>query len=74
MLPYSAYKKLKKSCVILNSKSRRYRECVCRSFSYYDVSSVPTRSLNTLIQEEEKLKLERKAVFCSVIKSIARVN
>jgi hypothetical protein len=49
MLPYSAYKKLKKSCVVLNSKSCCYRECIRRSFSYYNVSSVPTRSLNTLI-------------------------
>ncbi len=74
MLPYSAYKKSKKPCIILNSKSCYYRECIRRSFSYYNVSGVLTRSLNTLIQEEEKLKLERKAVFYSTIKSIARVD
>jgi hypothetical protein len=49
MLPYSAYKKLKKTCVVLNSKSYYYREYIRRSFSYYNVSSVPTKSLNVLI-------------------------
>ncbi len=74
MLPCSAYKKLKKTCVVLNSKSRRCRECVCRSFSCCDISGIPAKSLNILIKEEEKLKLEREAAFYSAIKSIARVN
>ncbi len=74
MLSYSFYKKLKKTCVILNSKSRRCRECVRRGFAYYDVSSVSAGSLAILIKEEEKLKLEREAAFCLVIKSIARVD
>jgi hypothetical protein len=74
MLPYSACEKSKKACVVLDSKSRRCRECVRRGFSRYNVSSVPAKSLNTLMQEEEKLKLEREAAFRSVIKSMARVN
>jgi hypothetical protein len=74
MLSYSFYKKLKKTCVILNSKSRRYKEYIRRGFAYYDMSSVLAKSLTMLIKEKEKLKLEREAAFCSTIKSIARVN
>ncbi len=58
ILPYSACKKLKKTCIVLDSKSRRCRECVRRSFARCDISSVPTGSLAILIKEEEKLKLE----------------
>ncbi len=74
ILPYSACEKLKKTCVVLDLKSRRYRECVRRSFARCDVSSVPARSLTILIKEEEKLKLEQEAAFCSAIKSMARVD
>ncbi len=74
MLSYSAYKKLKKTCIVLNFKSRRCRECVRRGFSCYNMPGVPARSLNILIKEEEKLKLERKAAFRSTVKSIARVD
>ncbi len=74
MLPYSTCKKLKKTCVVLDSKSRRYRECVCRGFACYDVSSVPAGSLVILIKEEEKLKLEREAAFCLAVKSMAWVD
>ncbi len=74
MLPCSAYKKLKKTCVVLNSKSRRCREYICRGFSRCDVSGIPARSLNILIKEEEKLKIEREAAFWSAVKSIARVD
>ncbi len=74
ILPYSTCKKLKKTCVILDSKSRRYREYVRRGFARCDVSSVSTRSLAILIKKEEKLKLEREAAFCLAIKSIARVD
>ncbi len=74
ILPYNACERLKKTCVILDSKSRRYRECVRRSFARYDMSSVSAGSLAILIKEEEKLKLEREAAFCLVIKSIARVD
>ncbi len=74
MLPYSSYEKLKKTCIILNSKSRCYKEYIRRSFACCDVFSVPTKSLAMLIKEEEKLKLEREAAFRSAIKSIARVN
>ncbi len=38
------------------------------------MSSIPAKSLNTLIKEEEKLKLEREAAFKVTIESIARVN
>jgi hypothetical protein len=38
------------------------------------VSSIPAKSLNILIKEEEKLKLEREAAFKVIIESIARVN
>jgi hypothetical protein len=74
MLLYSAYKKLKKPYIILNSKSYYYKECIRRGFSYYNVSSISTKSLNTLIREEERLKLEREAAFCSIVKSIARID
>jgi hypothetical protein len=74
MLPCSACEKSKKSCVVLNSKSRRCRECVRRGFSCYDVSGVPARSLDALIREEEKLKLEREAAFRSAVESMARVD
>jgi hypothetical protein len=49
MLPYSACEKSKKTCVVLDSKSRRYRECVRRGFSRYDVSSVLVKSLDMLM-------------------------
>ncbi len=74
MLPCSAYTKLKVACVVLDSKSRRYRECVCRGFSRCNVFSIPAKSLNTLIKEEEKLKLEREAAFKVAVESIARVD
>ncbi len=74
MLPYSACEKLKKTCVILDSKSRRCRECVRRGFARYDVSSVLAESLAILIKKEEKLKLEQEAAFCLAVKSIARVD
>ncbi len=74
ILPCNTYKKLKKTYVVLDSKSRRYRECIRRSFARYDVSSIPARSLAILIKEEEKLKLEREAAFCLAIKSIARID
>ncbi len=74
MLPCSACKKSKKTCVVLDSKSRRCRECVRRGFARYDVSSVLARSLATLIKKEEKLKLEQEAAFRLAIKSIARVD
>jgi hypothetical protein len=74
MLPCSAYTKLKVACVVLDSKSRRYREYIRRSFSRCDISGIPARSLNTLIKEEEKLKLEREAAFKVTVESIARVN
>jgi hypothetical protein len=38
------------------------------------VSSILARSLNTLIKEEEKLKLEREAAFKVTVESIARVD
>ncbi len=74
MLPCSAYTKSKVACVVLDSKSRRYREYIRRGFSRCDVSSIPARSLNTLIKEEEKLKLEREAAFKVAVESITRVN
>ncbi len=74
MLPCSAYTKSKVACVILDSKSRRYREYIRRSFSRYNISSIPAKSLNTLIKEEEKLKLEREAAFKVAVESIARIN
>ncbi len=74
MLPYSAYVKSKVACVVLDSKSRRCREYVRRSFSRCDMSSIPARSLNALIKEEEKLKLEREAAFKVAVESMARVD
>ncbi len=74
ILPYSACKKLKKTCVVLDSKSRRCGEYVRRGFARCDVSSVPAESLAILIKEEEKLKLEREAAFCLAIKSMAWVD
>ncbi len=74
ILPYNTCKKLKKTCVVLDSKSHRYRECIRRGFAYYNVSGIPAKSLAILIKKEEKLKLEREAAFCLAIKSIARVD
>ncbi len=74
MLPYSACKKSKKTCIILDSKSHRCGECVRRGFARYDVSGVPAGSLAILIKEEEKLKLEREAAFRLAVKSMARVD
>ncbi len=74
MLPCSAYAKSKVAYIVLDSKSRRYREYIRRSFSCYNMSSIPARSFNTLIKEEEKLKLEREAAFKVTIESITRVN
>jgi hypothetical protein len=38
------------------------------------MSNIPARSLNILIKEEEKLKLEREAAFKVTVESIACVN
>ncbi len=74
ILPYNTYKKLKKTCVILDSKSYQYKEYVRRGFARYNISSILIKSLAILIKEEEKLKLEREAAFCLAIKSMARVD
>ncbi len=74
MLPYSTCEKSKKTYIILDSKSRRCREYVRRSFACCDVSGVPAGSLAILIKEEEKLKLEREAAFCLAVKSMAWVD
>ncbi len=74
MLPCSACAKSKVACVVLDSKSRRCRECIRCGFSCYDISSIPAKSLNTLIKEEEKLKLERETAFKVAVESIARIN
>ncbi len=74
MLPCSACTKLKVAYVVLDLKSRRCREYIRRGFSRCNVSGIPARSLNALIKEEEKLKLEREAAFKVAVESIARVN
>jgi len=74
ILPYSAYEKSKKTCIVLDSKSRRCREYVRRSFPRYDVSGVPARSLVVLIKKEEKLKSEKELVFKAAAEYIACVN
>jgi hypothetical protein len=57
MLPYSTYIKSSKSksYKVLANKLKRYKECVCYSLPYYDVSRVPTSNLSCLIKEDERL-------------------
>ncbi len=74
MLPCSACAKSKVACVVLDSKSRRCGECVRRGFSRCDVSGIPAGSLDALMKEEEKLKLEREAAFKVAVESMARVD
>jgi hypothetical protein len=61
MLLCSAYVKARKPklCKVLLEKSKRYRECIQRGFAYYDVSSIPTKNLDKLIREDERLTIER---------------
>jgi hypothetical protein len=61
MLLCSAYVKARKPELykVLPEKLKRYREYVQRGFAYYDVSSIPTRNLDKLIREDERLTTER---------------
>ncbi len=44
---------------MLPEKLKQYGECVQRGFACYNVSSVPTRNLDKLIREDERLTTER---------------
>jgi hypothetical protein len=57
ILPYSTYVKSgkSKSCKVLANKSKRYKEYVCYSLPYYNVSRVPASNLSCLIKEDERL-------------------
>jgi hypothetical protein len=57
----SAYIKARKPelCKVLLEKSKQYREYIQRGFAYYNVSSVPTKNLDKLIREDERLNIER---------------
>jgi hypothetical protein len=61
MLPCSAYVKAGKPELykVLPEKSKQCREYVQRGFAYYNVSSIPTRNLDKLIREDERLTIER---------------
>jgi hypothetical protein len=61
MLLCSAYVKARKPKLykVLPEKLKRYREYIQRGFTYYNVSSVPTRNLDKLIREDERLTIER---------------
>ncbi len=76
MLPCSAYVKAGKPelCKVLQEKSKRCRECVQRGFARYDVSSVPTRNLDKLIREDERLTAERELALSQAIEALARAE
>jgi hypothetical protein len=61
MLPCSAYIKARKPKLykVLPEKSKQYRECIQRGFTYYNVSSIPTKNLDKLIREDKRLTIER---------------
>ncbi len=61
MLLYSVYIKAGKPelCRVLLEKSKQYRECIQRGFTYYNMSSIPTRNLNKLIREDKRLTIKR---------------
>jgi hypothetical protein len=65
MLLCSAYVKAGKPKLykVLLEKSKQYRECIQRGFARYDVSSVPTKNLDKLIREDERLTIERELVL-----------
>ncbi len=48
-----------KLCKVFTEKSKQCSECVRRGFARCDVSSVPTRNLDKLIREEERLTTKR---------------
>jgi hypothetical protein len=76
MLPCSAYVKAGKPELykVLPEKSKRYGECVQRGFAYYNVSSVPTKNLDKLIREDERLTTERELALSQVIEALARAK
>jgi hypothetical protein len=61
MLLYSAYIKARKPELykVLPEKSKQCREYIQRGFTYYNVFSIPTRNLDKLIKEDERLIIER---------------
>jgi hypothetical protein len=61
MLLCSAYIKARKPKLykVLPEKSKRCREYIQRGFTYYNMSSIPTRNLDKLIREDERLIIER---------------
>ncbi len=61
MLPCSAYVKARKPELykVLLEKSKQCREYIQRGFARYNVSSVPTKNLDKLIREDERLTTER---------------
>ncbi len=59
---------------VLVDKSKRYREYVCRSLPYYDVSRVPTSNLSCLIKEDKRLLTKREAVLAEVLEALTRAK
>jgi hypothetical protein len=61
MLPCSTYVKARKPELykVLLEKSKQYKEYIQRGFTYYNMSSIPTRNLDKLIREDERLTIER---------------
>ncbi len=76
MLPCSAYIKARKPelCKVLPEKSKQCREYIQRGFTYYDVSSIPTRNLDKLIREDERLTTERELALSQVIEALAHAK
>ncbi len=44
---------------MLPEKLKQYKEYIQRGFAYYNMSSIPTRNLDKLIREDERLTIER---------------
>jgi len=76
ILPCTACIKASKPdfCKVLLDKSKRYKECVQRSFAYYDVSRVSARSLDKLIRENKRLSAERELALSQAIEVLARAE
>ncbi len=56
---------------VLQEKSKRCREYIQRGFARYNVSSIPTRNLDKLIREDERLTIERELTLSQVIEALA---
>ncbi len=59
---------------VLQEKSKQCRECIRRGFARCNVSSIPTRNLDKLIREDERLTTERELALSQAIEALARAK